>query len=77
MTRTQALRESSRRAAKRLGNLYTGLPPNELLDRQNAARRIRTTESRAAKLSKPAKHKSSIGGSGTAAGGSGTSEPPT
>jgi hypothetical protein len=47
VTRTQALRGSSQRAAKRLGNLYTGLPPNELLDRQNAARRAPTAESRA------------------------------
>jgi transposase-like protein len=47
MTRTQALRASSERAAKRLENLYTGLSPNELLDRQNQARRMPTAESRA------------------------------
>lgn len=37
MTRTQALCVAARRIARRLGPLYTGLPPDELLDRQNAA----------------------------------------
>jgi hypothetical protein len=46
MTRTQALHIAAKRISKRLGNLYTGLPPNELLDRQNAARWVPTAESR-------------------------------
>lgn len=36
MTRTQALHVASSRNATRLGNLATGQPPNDLLDRQNA-----------------------------------------
>lgn len=47
MTRVQALCVAARRVARRLGPLSTGLPPNELLDRQNAARRAPTAESRA------------------------------